>query len=133
MVDDEATAGGQRHLVRVGRLDLALDLEACEEGYIVLVELELALVLGRHEPLHVLLCLLIGARIVDQDLADIVGEVIAQRPRYRIAFLIDEERGDAILGRRINLLPGTTQVVQVPLQFLAGSANTRGAHDRAHE
>ena len=46
--------------------------------------------------------------------------------------MIDEERGDSILGRRSNLLPGATQIVQVPLQFLAGSAHTRGAHDRAH-
>ena len=43
VVDDEAAAGGQGDLVRVRRLDLALDLEAGEQRHRSLVELELAL------------------------------------------------------------------------------------------
>ena len=42
VVDDDAAAGGQLHLVRVGRLDLALDLVAREQRDVVGVELELA-------------------------------------------------------------------------------------------
>ena len=40
VVDHDAAAGGQLHLVRVRGLDLALDLEAREERDVVLVELQ---------------------------------------------------------------------------------------------
>ena len=42
VVDHDAAARGQRHLVRVRRLDLALDLVAREQRDVVVVELELA-------------------------------------------------------------------------------------------
>ena len=42
VVDHDGAAGRQLHLVRVRRLDLALDLEAGEQRDVVVVELELA-------------------------------------------------------------------------------------------
>ena len=38
VVDDDAAAGGQLHLVRVRRFDLALDLEAREQRHVVVVD-----------------------------------------------------------------------------------------------
>ena len=54
------------------RFDLALDLEAREQRHAVVVELELAQVV-RHDALHELLRLVVDFRLVDQDLADVVG------------------------------------------------------------
>ena len=96
VVDHDAAAGGQRDLVRVRRLDLALDLVAREERHVVVVELELAQV-ARHEALHVLLRFVEHLLLVDQDLADVVGEVVAQRAQDRLAFLVDQERRGAAL------------------------------------
>ncbi len=118
--------------MRVGGLDLALDLEAGEEGYVVLVELQALLGVRRHEPGHVLLGLLEGARIVDQYLTDVVGEVIAHRAGDRVAFTEHQKGCRAVFGGRGDLLPLALQVVQVPLQLLGGAADPGGAHDRAH-
>ena len=51
VVDHDDAARGQLHLVRVRRLDLALDLEAREQRDVVGVELEALLRLRRHEAL----------------------------------------------------------------------------------
>jgi hypothetical protein len=58
VVDHQAAARGQLHLVRVRRFDLVLDLVAREQRDVVGVGLELALRVRRHEALHVLLRLL---------------------------------------------------------------------------
>ena len=73
-----------------------------------------------------------GALVVDQDLADIVGQVVAQRARDRVAFLVDQEGGAAALGRLGDRFPLGLEVVQIPLQLLGGAADAGGANDRAH-
>ena len=132
VVDHDAAAGGQGDRVRVRRLDLALDLEAREQRHVVGVELDLALRVARLEALHVLERALVGARLVDQHLADVVREVVAQRPRDRVALLVDEERRRALARRGDDGVPVGAQVVEVPLQFLGAAADAGGAHDRAH-
>ena len=92
VIDDEAAAGGQGHLVRVRRFDLAFDLVAREQRHRILIQLQFALRVRRHEPLHVLLRLLEGLGLVDQAFADIVGEIIAQAACDRVAFLEYQER-----------------------------------------
>src|SRR3984893_7535465 len=106
MVDHQAAARGQGDLVRIRGLDLALDLVAREERHRVLVQLELALRVGRHEALHVFLGLLKGLRLIDEALADIIREVIPQTARYTIAVLKNEEwGGPAVIGGD-NRVPG---------------------------
>ena len=118
--------------MRVGRFDLAFDLVAREQRNIVGVGLELAVRVARHEALHVLLRLLECRLIIDQDLADIVGQIVAQRARDRVALLIDEKGRAARPGRLVDRLPLGLEVIQIPLQ-LSGSASDAGrAHDRAH-
>jgi hypothetical protein len=45
-IDNQGAAGGQAHLALEGRLDLAFDLEAVEQGDAVFVELDALLVLA---------------------------------------------------------------------------------------
>ena len=96
-IDDDRAAGGQVDLVRMRRLDLVLDLEAREQRHAVFVELELAQA-RRHEALHVLLRLVEHFLVVDQDLADVVGQVVAQRADDGLGLLVDQERRRAALG-----------------------------------
>jgi len=85
-----------------------------------------------HEALHVLLRLLKGLRLVDEALAHVIGEVVAQSPRHRIAFLENQERRrPAVVGGNDGV-PGGFEVVQIPLQFFGAAPYTGGAHDRAH-
>src|SRR6185369_15217124 len=107
-------------------LDLALDLVAREQrDRRVVVELELAQVVGQHA-LHELERVLVNGRIVDQDLADLVVEVVAQRADDRVAFLIDQERGGARDDDLLDRLPDAQQVIHVPAQlFEIGRASCR--------
>ena len=132
VVDDDGAARGQLHLVRVGRLDLALDLVAREERDVVGVHLQATTALRGHEALHVLGGDLVGARLVDQHLTDVVGEVVAQRAGHRVALAVDEERGGALEHRLHDLIPLDLEVVEVPLELLGGSAHAGGAHDGTH-
>ena len=78
VIDYQAAPGRQLHFVRVGRFDLILDLIAREQRDVVGIRLELALRIARHVALHVLRRLLEGARIIDQYLADVIGQIVAQ-------------------------------------------------------
>ena len=69
---------------------------------------------------------------VDQHLADILGEVVAQRPGDRIAFAEDQAGARQFEHRLDDFVPLHLQVVEVPLQLGRRAANARGAHDRAH-
>ena len=132
VIDDDAATGGQRDLVRVGRLDLALDLEAGEERDFVGVHLQLALSVRRHEALHVLLGLLEGALVIHQYLADVIGEIVAHGAGDRIALAEHQERRRAVLGGRVDLVPLGLEVIKVPLQLLDRAPDAGGAHDGAH-
>ena len=132
VVDDQAPPRRQGHLVRIRGFDLTFDLIAREQGHGVLVQLELALCLGRHEALHVLLGLLEGLRLVDQTFADVVGEVIAQSAGDRVALLEDQEGSGAPVVGGHDGVPGRFQVVQIPLQLFGGAADPGRAHDGSH-
>ena len=125
VVDHDASTRGQRDGVRVRRLDLALDLEAREERHVVAVVLDLALPVGRLESLHVLERALVRARLVDQRLADIVGKVVAQRPRDRVTFLVNQEWRRALTRGSDDGVPIGAKVIEVPLQFLRVRARRR--------
>ncbi len=132
MVDHQAAARGQGDLVRISGLDLTLDLVAREQRYRVLIQFELALGVRRHEALHVFLGLLKGLRLIDEAFADIIREIVAKAAGYGVAFLENQERGrPAVIGGH-DRVPGSLEIVQIPLQFLGGSADAGGAHDGAH-
>ena len=132
MIDDQTAARGQGDLVRVRRFNLAFDLIAREQGHRIGVELELALRIRRHEALHVFLRFLEGLRLVNQTLADIIGEVVAQAAGHRIAFLENQERRGPAVIREDNGVPRSFEIVQIPLQFFRRSPDTGRAHDGPH-
>src|SRR5690606_34455137 len=131
MVDNEATAGGQRHRVRESGFDLCFDLVTREQRYRVGVELQFLEVL-RHDLLDELLRFREGRFIVDQDLADIVGQVVAQRADYGIALAIDKEWRGTFYNDLLDRFPYRQEIVQVPLQFLGIPVNPGCPKDDAH-
>jgi hypothetical protein len=69
---------------------------------------------------------------VDQDLADVRGEVVADRADHEARLLVDQERALARLGRAVDGVPELEHVVQVPLQLGGAAADAGGARDQAH-
>ena len=102
VVDHDRAAGGQGDLARVRGLDLVLDLEAREQRDVVLVELH-ALTLSGHHVLHELLRLLVDLLGVDQDLADVRLEVVADRADDQARLLVDQERARLLPWRRSSI------------------------------
>ena len=130
-IDDDGAARRQLDFALEGGLDLALDLEAVEQRYAVLVQLDLAGVL-RHHLLDEAQRFFLGLDAVDQYLADVLAQVVADRTDDDVAFLVDQEGRLALAGGFLDRAPQLQQVVQVPLQLFAGAAEARGAHDQAH-
>ena len=116
----------------VGAFDLVFDLVAREQRHVVLVGLQLAEVFRRHEALHVFAATLEGGGVVHHHFADVIGEVVAQGTGDRVAFLVDEEWGRAVLCGGCDGVPIGAHVVEVPLELLGIAAYARGTHDSAH-
>ncbi len=131
VVDHDRAARRQVDGARERRLDLVLDLEAAEQRRVVAVALDLVRCL-RHHVGHELLSLIVDVVGVDQDLADIGGEVVADRTDHQRRFLVDQERTLARLGCAVDGGPQLEHVVQVPLQFGRGAADACRAGDQAH-
>ncbi|OIQ81952.1 hypothetical protein GALL_362810 [mine drainage metagenome] len=108
-----------------------LDLEAREQRQVVAVALDAADVVGHHVR-HELVRLLVDVLGVDQDLADVAGEVIADRAYDQRRFLVDQEGAFLRIAGLVDRAPQLQQVVQVPLQFLDAAADAGGARDQAH-
>ena len=70
--------------------------------------------------------------VVDQDLADVVGQVVAQRARDGIALLVHQEGRRRLLAGFGDRLPLGLEIVQVPLQLFGRAADAGGTHDGAH-
>ena len=132
VVDNDRAARRQLHLVSVSRLDLAFDLVAREQRDIVRVHLQATAAFGRHEALHVLRRDAVCVRLIDEHLADVLGEVVAQGARDRIAFTVDEERRRTRQHGLDDFVPLDLQVIEVPLQFLDCATDPGRAHDGAH-
>src|SRR5690606_24768612 len=74
--EHHGAAGGQCDRTVEGGLDLALGLEAVEQGHAVFVQLDLAGVL-RHHLTDEVECLVTHGRVVDQYFTDILTQVVA--------------------------------------------------------
>ncbi len=131
VVDHDGTAGRQVNLACEGSFDLVFDLEAGEQRHIVAVAFDAADV-ARHDGAHE------GARLlehlvgIDQDLADVRLEVVADGANDQGSFKIDQEGAGLLLGGTFDGAPQLQQVVQVPLQFFCLAADGGRAGDQAH-
>jgi hypothetical protein len=131
LVDHNRAAAGQLHGAAVSGLDLVFDLEAAKQRCVVAVTLHAVLVF-RHHVCHELVRLLVNVVGVDQDLANIDIEIIADGANHQARFLVNQERTLARLGRAFNRRPQLEQIIQVPLQFTGLAANAGGAGNDAH-
>src|SRR6185437_12566191 len=131
MVDHDRAPGGQRHVAPVRALDLVLDLEAREERDVVLVHLDLVHV-ARHHRAHERIGLVEDRLRVDEDLADVGLEEVADRAHHEARLEVDEAGALLLLGGLLDRVPELEQVVQVPLQLLDAAADAGGAGDEAH-
>ncbi len=131
VVDHDRAARRQVHRAAEGGLDLVLDLEPAEQRRVVAIPLDPRCLVGHHV-VHELLRLVVDVVRVDQDLADVLREVVADRADDERAFLVDQERALAGFGRLIDRVPQLEHVVQVPLQLGSGAPDAGGAGDQAH-
>ncbi len=130
-IDDQAAAGRQPHRVAEGGLDLALDLVAAEQRNGIGVELHLVGVVGHHL-LDEGLGLLVRLLAVDEHLADVAAQVVANGADDDVVFLIDEGRRLFLGLGLLDGFPELQQVVQIPLHFLGAAADAGGADDHSH-
>ena len=97
MVNHNRAAGRQVHRAGIGRLDLVLDLKAREQRGFIAVTLHTRRMLG-HDMRHELLGLVVNVIGVDQDVADVVVEVVANGTDHQAGFLVNQERAFAAAG-----------------------------------
>ena len=116
----------------ISRFDLTLDLIAREERDVVGVHLQTTTTFGRHEALHVLGGDGVRSGFIDEHLADVVREIVAQGTGDRIALAVDEKWGWPLEDRLDDLVPLDLEVIEIPLELFGGSANPGGAHDGTH-
>jgi len=131
VVDHHRAARGQGHRAGVGGLDLVFDLEAREQGHVVAVAFH-PLDVVRHDHAHEGAGLVGDVVGVDQDLADVGREVIADGPDDQARFQVDQDGAGVLAGGAVDGRPELHQVGQVPLQFFDVAADARGAGDDAH-
>ena len=81
---------------------------------------------------HELLRLFVDRIGVDQDLADLGMEVVADGANDEAAFLVNQEGAFLGRGRFLDRMPQLQQVFQVPVEFLHRAADAGGARDHAH-
>ena len=131
VIDDDGAAGRQVDLAGEGGFDLMFDLEAREQRHIVAVALD-AVDVARHHGAHEGLGLFIDFVGVDQDLADVRLEIIADGADDQRALEVDQEGARLLLSGAFDGGPQLQQVVEIPLQLFGLAADGSGAGDQAH-
>ena len=131
LIDHNGAPARQRDRAAVGGFDLVFNLETAEQRCVIAVALDPLLVLG-HDVRHELVRLLEDVVGIDQDLADVTIEIIANGADDQARFLVDQEGTFSTFGCAINGGPQFQQVIQIPLQFGGIAANAGGAGNDAH-
>ncbi len=131
LVDDQVTAGLQRHDGRIDLGDQLLDAVAREQRRIGLVQLDL-LGLGRHDHAHEVTRRPVAFLALDQDIVEVLVEQVADRSFDEILFLVDQGRRIRFQRRLTNGFPDAQQVVVVALDLDLGALGARRADDQAH-
>ena len=114
-----------------GGLDLAFDLVTAEQRRGIGIELHPARIL-RHDLLDEGFSLFVGLGAIDQYFANILAQVVADRPDDDVVFLIQQNRRLLLAFGLLDCIPQLQQVVEVPLQLFGAAADTGGANDDAH-
>ena len=86
----------------------------------------------RHVLRHKSLSLLVDCGLVYQNFADVTAEVVAQCADNNVAFLVNQGWCGRLCRCIANGFPGLGLVIEIPLEFFCGSADTGGADNDAH-
>ena len=113
------------------RFNLAFNLVAIEERYVVCVVFQLAEIM-RHDLLHEFLGIGEYLVIVDQYFTDIIAQVIAQGANEQVAFLVYQERSLVFHGCFFDSSPKLQKVIEIPLQLLGFAPDTRCPDDDSY-
>ena len=75
---------------------------------------------------------LVSLFVIDQDLADVVGQVVAERPHNRIALAINKERRRPFHHDHLDGFPDGEQIFEIPGEFLRAAIDAGRAQDDTH-
>ena len=131
VVNHNRAARGQCHGAGICGFDLVFDLESAEQRRVVAVTFHTRGMLG-HDMRHELLRLVVNVVGVDQYVADVIVEIVADGANDQAGFLVNQERALAAFGCAVDGGPQFEQVIQVPLQLRSAAANTGGARNDGH-
>ena len=131
VVNHDGAAGWQRDGAGIGRFNLVLNLKAAEQRRVVAVALHAGGMLG-HDVRHELLRLVEHVVGVDQDVANVGIEVIANGANHQAGFLVNQESAFTRFGGAVNGGPKLEQVIQVPLQLGGRAPNASGSGNDGH-
>ena len=131
LIDDDVTAGAQRHHGVEHGAQLPLDAEAREQWLGCIVADDSVLVAG-HQHAHEVAGLVVGTFAGNLDVVDVFRVEIADRSLDQVAFLINEA-GRRRCQRHIpHALPETQQVFVIALDLLLRLGSTCRADDQPH-
>ena len=86
----------------------------------------------RHDLFHEFFRFVVGLFVVDQDLADIVGQIVAECPNNRIALAINQKRRRASNHDFLNGFPDGKEIFDIPFEFFGTAINACRPQDYAH-
>ena len=95
-VDTDRTAGRQTHFTLESGFNLRFDLIVAEQRDFPGVQLNFAAKIRTTQRRDVLASQLKHFRVINQNFADILAQIVAERAHNHVAFLMDQERSRAI-------------------------------------
>ncbi|CCJ78963.1 hypothetical protein BN135_4027 [Cronobacter muytjensii 530] len=95
-VDNNRAAGRQTHFALEGRLNLGFDLVMAEQRDFTGVELNFAAEIRTTQRGDVLAGQLKHFRVINEDFADVLAQIVAERAHDNVTFLMDKERRRAV-------------------------------------
>lgn len=131
-VDDDRATGRQTDFTLEGGFNLGFDLVVAEQRDFTGVQFDFAAEIRTTQRGDMLARQLKHFRVIDQDFADILAQVVTEGADNDVAFLVDQERRRTAFRGFLNRFPVFQTEAQVPLQGFGGFADASGANDKAH-
>ena len=131
-VDNDRPAGRQAHFTLEGGLNLRFNLIMAEQRDFTGVQFDFAAEIRTTQCGDMLARQLEHFRVIDQDFADVLAQIIAECADNHVAFLVDQERRRTAFRGFLNRFPVLQAEAQVPLQGFGRFADASGANDKTH-
>ena len=131
VINHQFSARWQLDIALVSGFYLSFNLVAGEKGNIVVIEFQLAEVIG-HDHFHEFAGLLENTLVINENLANIRAQVIAQRADNDIAFLVNQALRRRFFVAVADCIPELQKKIEIPLQFFLRTPDTGSTHDNPH-